>query len=300
MKMINPGNLARALRLPFVTASVFPFILGSMIERRGFDSLSFILGLVSVIATHLSANLMNDYADSKSGLDWRDMRFYEFFGGSKLIQAGELSERFYFRLSVGLAVIAGLCVMLLSVRLKSFLIPGLFTAIFLLAWLYSAKPGQFSYRMTGEMVIFLLFGPALVMGGYFIQTGIFPGLKSFLLSLPFGFLTTAILFSNEVPDYPDDQRGGKFTWVSLTGQSKAFILYSLLMLLAFFSIGLSVALEYLNPVALVSFLFILPAAKSAKILKRDFDSKIKLVESSKLTIMVQALVSLILILGVLL
>ena len=298
MTFEDSRNLIRALRLPFLTASVFPFILGSLISRHNFNALNFMLGLISAMATHLSANLINDYADSKSGADWRDMNFYRFFGGSKLIQEGVFSEKFYFRLSARLALVSLACVIVLTLRLNSFLVIGFYAAIICLAWLYSVKPLQFSYRRAGEIVIFLLFGPALVMGGHFIQTKIFPAFNSFLLSLPFGFLTTAILFSNEVPDCADDARGNKLTWVSLTGAKWAYILYLLLIFLAFLSIGLAIVFKIASPVAGIAFIFIPLALKAAKILRIDFNDKVKLMESSKLTIAVHSLVSLSLIAGV--
>ena len=65
------NNLVRALRFPFITASVLPFVLGSLIERGDFSFVKFFLGLIAVVCAHLSANLINDYADSKSQAVWR-------------------------------------------------------------------------------------------------------------------------------------------------------------------------------------------------------------------------------------
>lgn len=262
--------------------------------------MGFILGFLAVAATHLSANLINDYADSRSGADWQDKNFYKFFGGSKLIQERILPESFYFKAAIIFTVIATVSVILLSIALNRLAVIGLYLAIIILSWSYSEKPLQFSYHRCGEFFIFILFGPALVMGGYFIQTGIFPDLKSFMLSLPFGFLTTAILFANELPDFSDDQKAGKFTWVSITGPERAFLLYYLLIGLAFLSILLNVIFGNLSVWALISFVFIIPAHKAAIILNKNSLDKIRLVESSKLTIVVQSLVSLVLILGAIL
>jgi 1,4-dihydroxy-2-naphthoate octaprenyltransferase len=62
-------NIIRALRFPFLCASVLPFVFGSLIQKHNFNLSGFLLGLVAVMGTHLSANLINDYADSKSGVD---------------------------------------------------------------------------------------------------------------------------------------------------------------------------------------------------------------------------------------
>jgi len=297
---IKLKHLIRALRLPFITASILPFIFGSLLSKNRFCPATFLLGLLSVACTHLSANLINDYADSRSGADWQDRHFYGFFGGSKLIQERVLTESFYLTAALICFAIAGVSILMLAAILKSFFIVGVYSLVIFFAWSYSAKPLAFSYRRMGELIIFLLFGPVLVMGGYFIQTKIFPTLAGFSLSLPFGFLTTAILFTNEVPDLPDDKKAGKFTWVSIAGTTRAFIIYAILISAAFVSILVNVVSGNLKPLALVSLIFILPAIKAVKILKQYPADKNKLVESSKITVAMQALVSIVLILGLIL
>lgn len=291
-------NLVRAFRLPFLSASVLPFIFGSLILRYDFDLLGFLLGLFAVIATHVSANLMNDYADSKSGADWKDKNFYQFFGGSKLIQENIFSEKFILISAMIAAVIACLCVVFLSLHLQHPIVIIFYFIIIFLSWSYSAKPIQFSYRRCGELLIFILFGPALVMGGYFIQTGIFPDLKSFMLSLPFGFLTTAILFSNEVPDFADDQKAGKKTLVGAWGRERDFLLYYFLSGLAFLSIVVNIFLGYSNAIVLFALGSVILTHKAAMILRKFPSDKMRLTESSRLAILTHVLTSLILIISI--
>lgn len=292
-------DFARALRLPFVTASVLPFVFGSLIEREYFNLFGFFLGLIAAISTHLSANLINDYADSKSGADWQDRKFYRFFGGSKLIQEKVFSERFYLRFAVVLAFISLFSVIFLALVLKRPTVIIYYLLIVFLGWSYSIKPLQLSYRRLGEPILFILFGPVLVMGGYFIQTGIFPDLRSFMLSLPFGFLVTLILFVNEIPDFADDKQAEKSTWVSITGPKKAFVTYYMLVGAALLAIALNIWLGFLSVRALSCLVFIILAVKTGNILKRDFKDKAKLIQSSKLTITLQTLVGIILILDLL-
>lgn len=297
--MLKFKYFVRALRLPFVSASILPFVFGSLMERSNFSFLSFALGFLAVLCTHLSANLINDYADSLSGADWQDTRFFRFFGGSKLIQEKVLNEKFYLKAAVFFLLLSAFFVIFLSLVLGSITVIAFYSLIMFLAWAYSVKPFSLSYRRLGEVVIIILFGPALVMGGYFIQTGIFPSLSSFLLSLPGAFLTVAILFANEVPDYPDDYKSGKFTWVVLAGQKKSFLVYYALISLAFFFIGLNVALGYLKVSALFAFIFISLAVKAGNILRLNYNDKSKLMLSSQMTIALHFLVNIVLIAGVL-
>ncbi|MFA5115303.1 MAG: prenyltransferase [Candidatus Omnitrophota bacterium] len=290
-------NAARALRLPFIGTSILPFVLGSLAAPVRFCAWGFILGLAAVIGTHLGANMINDYADSCSGADWQDRKFYGFFGGSKLIQEGILGERFYLAAAIFCFLAAGVAVLGLSTLLKTDLPVICYLLILAAGVSYSYGPLRFSYCRLGEITIFILFGPALVMGGYFIQSGVFPDIRSLVLSLPAGFLTTAILFANEVPDYPEDTRCDKFTWVTMTGPRHSYILYAFIMLAAFLSVLLAIFLGYLHRTAYLAFIFIPMVFKATVILKRSFTDKGKLIKSSRLTILVHSFVNASLIIG---
>ena len=289
-------NIVRALRLPFLSASILPYCFGSLLGGKCLDVRAFILGGLCVCATHLSANLINDYADSKSGADWLDKIYYPFFGGSKLIQAGVFFEKFYFYAALIFAGLALVSVILLSLLLKSYLPFAIYILIICLSWQYSAKPLRFSYRYLGEFFLFLLFGPALVAGGYFIQTGILFDLKSVILSLHFGFLTTAIIFANEVPDFGEDKLSGKRNLVSIVGPQRAYLVYSALIVAGFISITLATYRGYLGFVSLLAFVFVFPAMLAAKILKQHYTDKVSMLKSSALAIGIQIFVSLVLIL----
>jgi len=292
-------NILRALRLPFLTASVFPFVFGSLVGSAGLDYLLFMLGLIAVMAMHSSSNLINDYFDSKSGADWQDKKFYGFFGGSKLIQEGIFTESQYFIAAVISAILGLICIAFLSVYLKSLLPLLVYLAVIILGWQYSGLPLKFAYRGLGEVIIFLLFGPALVTGAYFIQRGILPGFESFILSLPFGFLTLAILISNEIADAADDKIAGKHTWVVCLNEKHSYLLYFILILLGFISILYSIYLKFLGIFALAVLFFVPLVIKSGLILKNNFQNKMKLCESSRIAIGLHFKISLILIISLL-
>jgi 1,4-dihydroxy-2-naphthoate polyprenyltransferase len=292
-------DMIRALRLPFISVSVLGFVFGSLIDSARFDPVSFLLGLIGVISVHLSSNLVNDYADSKSGVDWRDKRFFGYFGGSKLIQEGLISEKKYLFMAVGFVVLSFISVTILSLLKHDFLPILACFIIFILGWSYSHRPLKFSYRMWGELVIFILFGPAVVMGAYYIQTGIFPSIKSFILSLPFGFFTSAILLANQIPDFAEDSLSGKRNLLVLTGPKRAYVIYFILVFLGYLSIDVAVSMRYINILSLSVNLLIILGLRAGKLQRLFYGQKEKLVESSKLTILMYNLTGIILILGVL-
>jgi len=293
------GIMVRALRLPFLTASLLPFIFGSLAGDLPLNYLLLVFGLIAVIATHLSSNLINDYFDSKSRTDWQDRRFYGFFGGSKLIQEGILTESQYFIAACICAILGLICVLLISVYLKSLLPLFIWVVVIILGWQYTALPLKFAYRGLGEAVLFLLFGPVLVMGAYFLQTGIFPDMKSLFISLPFGFFTLGILISNEVADYLDDKNSKKYTWVVLIKGKLAYLIYFFIIILGFLSILLGVYFKHLTLFALLVLFLIPESIRAGTILKSSYLDKSRLCGSSKMVIGLQAKMSLVLIISIL-
>lgn len=292
---MTPAIFTRALRLPFTTASALPFIFGSLFAPGPLAQPVFWLGLVAVVAAHLGANLINDYADSRSGADWGDKRSYNFFGGSKLIQEGVLSEKWYLIFATLFSLVSAFAIILAGLVLGTPVV--LYAAAFaiLLSWAYSTKPLALSYRRLGELVIFVLFGPVPVMGGYYLQTGVFPDLASFLVSLPFGFLTAAILYANEIPDYDTDRAAGKHNLANSLPREKSYIGYVALSLLGLASVVLAVSLGLLSAWALLALVALLLISKAARVLKNHPADKLRLIESAKLSIGVQTLAGLILI-----
>ena len=292
--------LIRALRLPFLSASLLPFIAGTFLWHGNINWVGFFLGLIAVSGTHLAANLINDYADSRYGVDWSDLKFYGFFGGSKLIQEKVLSEKFYLRGMLISFAAACLAVILLAIDIQNNKTIFYYLLIVLLGFFYSVKPFLLSYRRFGELVIFILFGPACVMGAYFIQSRAFPNLDSFILSLPFGLFTAAILLANEVADYPDDFKNKKYTLISLCGHGRGYLFYFSAVEAGLFMVLINVIGANAHFIALAAFVVMGMLRRSGFILKEYYHDKEKLLESSRLTIKAANLVYLFLIVGVIL
>ncbi len=133
------------------------------------------------------------------------------------------------------------------------------------------------------------------MGGYFLQTGIFPDLASFMVSIPFGLLTAAILYANEIPDFEDDTQVGKNNLANALPRERAYLGYYALSILGLISIVISVTLGYLNAWSLIALGAIVLVSRAGTVLKKYPSDKVRLIESSKLSIAIQTLVSLILI-----
>ncbi|MHA2253401.1 MAG: UbiA family prenyltransferase, partial [Candidatus Kariarchaeaceae archaeon] len=85
------------MRLPFLTASVTPVLLGTAVAwaiEDKFELGFFILTLIGSICLHLGANISNDYFDHINRTDDINVEFVRpFTGGSRMIQRGLLTPK---------------------------------------------------------------------------------------------------------------------------------------------------------------------------------------------------------------
>lgn len=211
-------------RLPFVTASVLPVILGLAVAGWAgvtFSWLAAVLVVVAVLMLHLGANTANDWYDWRSGSDAMNTDYVApFSGGSRAVPLGLISEKGLALLTAGLFAVgaaAGVGVVLTG----SIWLLAVGAAGAALGFFYSAPPLRLvSKRGLGEVAIFLAFGPLLTLAGY-AAGGAELAWAGALVGVPTGLWTTAILWVNCIPDCPGDQASGKWNLVATLGRRRA-------------------------------------------------------------------------------
>jgi 1,4-dihydroxy-2-naphthoate octaprenyltransferase len=290
-------DLIRALRLPFLTVSLMPYVFGALIPGASFHVGRFLAGFLAVGFAHLAANLANDYGDAKTGADDQDITYYGFFGGSKLIQEGKVKPVFFAHGAILCACIAFFSgiygiFMTQSWSLVWLLAGGLFLGI-----AYSLPPLRLSYHRLGEVAVFLLFGPVCVVAGGAFQEQAANNGALWLLSLPFGFLATSVLVANEVPDAVTDLNTGKNTLVNTMGAAKGYQFYLTLSFGALLTIIALAMIQLLHALTLLALCTLPLAWKASGILKNHFHEKATLVNASKLAVNVHTQTGIILIIG---
>src|SRR3989338_3767425 len=225
----------RALRVPFLTATLVPVILGSIAAWHDFGVFSwplFFLALFGAIFVHLGVNLSNDYFDHISGNDEANKTPTMFSGGSRVIQEKLIPAKqilaaailfFAFGIAIGLYlnfILPGNAVIILGAI-------GIFMGLF-----YTAPPLKIGYSGLGEIITGIGFGPLMVLGSYFVQAkAITP--SSFFISIPVAILVALVLFINEFPDYEADKKTGKNTLVVLLGKKFSVKAYIAFLMLAY-------------------------------------------------------------------
>ncbi|HEY6057704.1 MAG TPA: LLM class flavin-dependent oxidoreductase [Candidatus Limnocylindrales bacterium] len=235
---------------PFAyTASVVPVLAGGALAAvdGGFAWAPFIAALAGGVLLHSGTNIVNEIYDVRQGIDTIVSP-----RASHALVKGRLSERQAFGVAFGafgLAVLIGLYL----TALRGPTIVGLGLLGLAGGYFYTAPPFQYKYRALGVPLVFVLMGPLMVAGTYFAVSGRWAG-DAFVVSIPVGLLVAAILHGNEWRDIGEDTRAGIVTLSSRIGKEWAHYGYVALVLGAYITLGLAVAVEALPPATVVAIL----------------------------------------------
>jgi 1,4-dihydroxy-2-naphthoate octaprenyltransferase len=203
----------RSTRLPFLTATIVPVVLGILIaaSHGAFDAIAALLTLVGGAFVHLGLNVANDVFDTTQGADDANVTPTKFSGGSRVIQYGLVSLRQMATLATVfyLAALAIGLVLLASYGSPALLVIGI--AGFVVSLGYTAPPLKFVYRGLGEIAVAIGFGPLMLLGAYVVQTRGTLAWEPVVASIPVALLIALILYVNEIPDRRGDAHAGKRT-----------------------------------------------------------------------------------------
>jgi 1,4-dihydroxy-2-naphthoate octaprenyltransferase len=285
-------------RAPFLTAVIVPVLIGAAWARRSgaVSWTAFVLALIGAVALHVAANTWNDYFDWKSGTDQDNNDYFlPFSGGSRAIELGLITPRALLVLAwSALAVAAAAGASL--IRLRGLPLACFGAAGFFAAYFYTAPPLRLAARRgLGELAVALAFGPLATAGTVLAVSGRL-GWGDFVVGLPVGLLTCAILYINEFPDAESDARAGKNHLVVTLGKRAARWLYPLFTLAPFALIAVGFVEGKLPAAALAALAGLPLALWATAILFRHYGER-ALVRANAKTIQLQALAGILLAVG---
>lgn len=250
----------QAVRPFSFTAHIVPILVGAMLATNYHGEVSwslFILVALCSLLFHAGTNLVSDYYDYKKEVD-RDGTY----GSSGVLLGGLLNPQIV--LKVGLLLFGiGFALGLIMVNVRG--LPILYLGIvgLLGGVFYCATPIGYKYIGLGDFLVFMLMGPLMVIGSYFVLTGDYNN-NVLYVSLPIGFLVTAILNANNLRDINADAQAKIKTFANVIGLTGSKIEYFLLVLGAYLSVIVMVSTGILQPYALIVFLSVPPALKNLK------------------------------------
>lgn len=236
---------ARPRTLP---AAVAPVVVASALVGPDFKWFRALLALMVGAWLQIGVNFANDYSDGVKGTD--DDRV----GPIRLVASGLASAKSVKAaafLSFALASVAGAWLAYLTT--PWLILVGVISIA--AAWGYTGGKNPYGYKGLGDISVFLFFGVVATVGTYYVQTEQIT-LLSFIVSIPMGALSCAILSINNIRDRPKDAEAGKRTVAVRIGDRNARKLYVALLISAHLA-----AIATLIPTALFT-LLVLPLSIS--------------------------------------
>ncbi len=252
----------QAFRVPFLVASLIPAVVAALAAWQAEYPIDFGplgLALVGLASIHIGTNMANDAWDYRSGNDLAVRHMNPFAGGSRVLLRGVLSPTTH--LAVAIAFLAaGSLIGLYLVSIVGLPLLWIGLAGVIVAYFYVAPPLRLAHHGLGEVAVGYAFGPATVLGTYFVLTRSFD-LPAVILSATFGLLVAGILWINEVPDIPADSSVGKRTLVVRLGVERSTKVFGGIIVAAYALLAIGVVAFRLTPWALLAFLALPLAVK---------------------------------------
>ena len=195
-----------------------------------------LLSVLGLVVAHAANNMINDYFDLEGGIDTDDYVRAQY--APHPILSGWVTKR-----QLGAAILLmnaidlAILLYLMSVRgplVAAFALGGLFVSVF-----YVAPPIRLKHIGLGEPGVFVVWGPLMVVGTFFVATGQIPGWAWFA-SLPYAILVTSVLFGKHIDKIEADTKKGVRTMPVLLGERNARLVAQGLMI-AFYPIVLAAA-----------------------------------------------------------
>jgi len=186
---------------------------------RPFRWLDYSLVLAGMIMTHGATNLLNDFFDYRHGVDTSSSPTAR-YRAHPLVE-GILSPRGILLAAIVLygsaAAIGAVLIFRRGLVVSLFAVAGALTSVF-----YTAGPVKFKHRALGELAVFLMWGPLMMLATSTIITGGWQrALQVALISVPQGLWVALVIFANNLKDISFDRGSGVWTIANLLGRDRA-------------------------------------------------------------------------------
>jgi 1,4-dihydroxy-2-naphthoate octaprenyltransferase len=195
------------------------------------------LAVAGLVAAHAANNMINDYFDLEGGVDTDD--YVRALYAPHPILSGWVTKR-----QLGAAILLvnaiDLAILLFFVTQRGWLVVpfalgGLFVSVF-----YVAPPIRLKHIGLGEPGVFVVWGPLMVVGTFFVATGQIPA-WTWIASLPYAILVTTVLFGKHIDKIEADRKKDVRTMPVLLGERRARFVAQALMI-AFYPIVIGAVL----------------------------------------------------------
>jgi 1,4-dihydroxy-2-naphthoate octaprenyltransferase len=202
-----------------------------------------LLAIVGLIVAHAANNMINDYFDLEGGVDTDDY-VRALYAPHPILSGWVTKRQLAAAILLANAIDLGIMLVLTAARgplVIAFALAGLFISVF-----YVAPPIRLKHIGLGEPGVFLVWGPLMVVGTFFVATGAIPGWV-WVASLPYAILVTTVLFGKHIDKIEADTQKGVRTLPVILGERRARLV-ARVMMIAFYPIMIAaVVLGWIAP-----------------------------------------------------
>jgi 1,4-dihydroxy-2-naphthoate octaprenyltransferase len=202
------------------------------------DWLNFGLAFVGLVIAHAANNMNNDYFDMEGGVDTDDYARVQY--APHPVLSGMLTKRGLGSAVVILNAIDLLILIALYVRtdwpVVAFALAGLFISVF-----YVAPPLKLKHHGFGEPGVFLVWGPLMIGGTYYVTAGALPSAGVWLATIPYAVAVATVLTGKHIDKREADQAKGIHTLPVLIGE-RASLRINMALMVAFYLIVVALVL----------------------------------------------------------
>src|SRR5438093_1170938 len=175
----------------------------------------FALAVLGLLVAHAGNNMINDYFDTVGGVDTAE--YTRALYAPHPLLSGLISKA-GLRAAIFTCNLADVVIGLILLRARgwpvaAFALAGLFVSVF-----YVAPPLKLKHHGLGEPGVFLVWGPLMTGGTYFVTAGSIPAWV-WLASLPYALSVTTVLIGKHIDKYEQDGARGIHTLPVLLGKN---------------------------------------------------------------------------------
>jgi 1,4-dihydroxy-2-naphthoate octaprenyltransferase len=258
-----------ATRSAVTMVTVYSCIIAGLLAWRDgwFAWVPWLIVTLGLFIAHGTNNLLNDYTDFNRGID-QDNYFRTQYGVHPLVQGfwTKRQQLRWFIASGVLAVAAGIYALFYTQF--SPIVMGQF-AVGALALLFYTWP--IKYTGFGELLIFLVWGPILVLGVYIVlaRGWTADAWNVALAGVPFGLSVASINIGKHIDKMSDDRKRGVGTLPVRIGEKAARYINTTSIILAYLVIAYLVFVpRFFTPIMLLVFLASKRALQALNVLSK--------------------------------
>ncbi len=236
-------------RVSVVVMTATSAIIGGLLAARDdvFDWPLFVLTLAGLVLAHTASNLVNDFWDYRRGTDSPDSPRATY--GPHPLTEQSATLRSFALITIAILVAATAIGIYLTIEtgpgVLIFALSGAFGLM-----LYSGGPLPLKYFGLGEIAVFIIWGPLMIGGTYYVMAGELPAWVV-LASFPYALGVTTVLMGKHLDKMKFDSTKRIFTLPMLLGERSARLLTQALSIAMYVAVAALVVWQRMPGLLLV-------------------------------------------------